>query len=66
LRQEVEKGRFRNQLITEGLVMLVNNKSPMCIQDRLNSFLRPENHDYYNIFGERTRSFKQLSNVHLD
>jgi chemotaxis protein MotA len=66
LRQEVEKGRFRNQLITEGLVMLVNNKSPMCIQDRLNSFLRPENHDYYNVFGERTQFFEKLPDVQLD
>jgi chemotaxis protein MotA len=66
LRQEVEKSRFRNQLITEGLVMLVNNKSPMCIQDRLNSFLRPENHDYYNIFEKHTRFFNQLPDGQLD
>ncbi len=66
LRQEVEKSRFRNQLITEGMVMLVNNKSPMCIQDRLNSFLRPENHDYYNVFGEHSRFFKNLPYAQLD
>lgn len=36
--------RFRNQLITEGMVMLVDNKSPRYIQDRLNSFLRPDSH----------------------
>jgi len=66
LRQEVEKSRFRNQLITEGMVMLVNNKSPMCIQDRLNSFLRPENHDYYNVFGEHTQIFKNLPYAQLD
>ena len=47
LRQEVENRRFRNHLITEGLVMLVSNKTPMYIQDRLNSFLRPEIHDYF-------------------
>jgi chemotaxis protein MotA len=63
LRQEVEKSRFRNQLITEGMVMLVNNKSPMYIRDRLNSFLRPENHDYYNIFGENTQFLKNLPHV---
>ncbi|MFH1157327.1 MAG: MotA/TolQ/ExbB proton channel family protein [Pseudomonadota bacterium] len=34
--------RFRNHLITEGLVMLVAGKPPRHIQDRLNSFLRPE------------------------
>jgi chemotaxis protein MotA len=52
LRQEVERSRFRDQLITEGMVMLVTNKTPMYIQDRLNSFLRPEAHDYYNVFVE--------------
>ena len=66
LRQEVEKSRFRNQLITEGMVMLVNNKSPMCIRDRLNSFLRPENHDYYNIFGEHTQLLKNLPYAQSD
>jgi len=66
LRQEVEKSRFRNQLITEGMVMLVNNKSPMYIRDRLNSFLRPENHDYYNIFGEHNQFLKNLPYVQAD
>ena len=50
LRQEVEKRRFRNQLITEGMVMLVSDRTPMYIQDRLNSFLQPEFHNYYNYF----------------
>jgi chemotaxis protein MotA len=59
LRQKVEKSRFRNQLITEGLVMLVNNRSPMYVQDRLNSFLRPENHDYYNIFAEPAQFYRK-------
>lgn len=36
--------RFRNHLITEGMAMIVANKSPRFIQDRLNSFLRPESH----------------------
>jgi chemotaxis protein MotA len=66
LRQEVENSRFRNQLITEGLVMLVNNKSPMNIRDRLNSFLRPENHDYYNTFGEHAQLLKNLPYVQSD
>jgi chemotaxis protein MotA len=47
LRQQVDNRHFRNHLITEGLVMLVSNKTPMYIQDRLNSFLRPEIHDYF-------------------
>ncbi len=50
LRQAVEKRRFRNQLITEGMVMLVGDKLPAFIKDRLNSFLRPESHDYLDQF----------------
>jgi chemotaxis protein MotA len=42
--QKQESLRFRNYLITEGMVMLVANRSPLYIQDRLNSFLRPEAH----------------------
>lgn len=42
--QKQESLRFRNHLLTEGLVMLVANESPRHIQDRLNSFLRPEIH----------------------
>ena len=44
LQQKQEELRFRNQLITEGLVLLVANRSPRYIQDRLNSFLRFESH----------------------
>lgn len=47
LQQKQEGLRFRNQLITEGLVLLVGNRSPRYIQDRLNSFLRFESH--YNL-----------------
>jgi chemotaxis protein MotA len=50
LRQIVARRRFRNQLITEGMVMLVSNRTPMYIKDRLNSFLRPERHDYLDHF----------------
>ena len=50
LRQKVARRRFRNQLIIEGMVMLVSNKTPMFINDRLNSFLRAETHTYYNVF----------------
>jgi len=60
LREKVEKSRFRNQLITEGLVMLAGNKSPMYVQDRLNSFLRPENHDYYSIFSKPVRFHEKV------
>jgi chemotaxis protein MotA len=50
LRQSISKRRFRNQLITEGMVMLVSDKTLMYIQDRLNSFLRPELHNYLDQF----------------
>jgi chemotaxis protein MotA len=46
LRQIVTKRRFRSQLITEGMVMLVSKKTPTYIQDRLNSFLQVERHNY--------------------
>jgi chemotaxis protein MotA len=46
LRQVVTKRRIRNQLITEGMVMLVSQKPPTYIQDRLNSFLQLERHNY--------------------
>ena len=54
LKQEAENRRFRNHLITEGMVMLVSDKAPMYIQDRLNSFLRPEAHDYFNVLDVKT------------
>ena len=53
LRQEVDRRRFRNYLITEGIVMLASEKTPMYIQDRLNSFLRPEAHNYINVLNRR-------------
>lgn len=42
--QKQDNLRFRNYLITEGMVMLVANKTPIHIQDRLNSFLKPGLH----------------------
>lgn len=50
LRQAVTRRRFRNQLITEGMVMLVRGETPTYVKDRLNSFLRPESHDYFDQF----------------
>jgi chemotaxis protein MotA len=50
LRQIASKRRFRNQLVTEGMVLLVGNRSPMYVKDRLNSFLKPEWHDYTDSF----------------
>ena len=45
LTQKLDFLRFRNHLITEGMVMLASNKTSIYIQDRLNSFLSPEIHD---------------------
>lgn len=42
--QKQDNLRFRNHLITEGMAMLVANKSPRYIQDKLNSFLKPGLH----------------------
>ncbi len=42
--QKQDNLRFRNYLITEGMVMLVANRSARYIQDRLNSFLAPGLH----------------------
>lgn len=50
--------RFRNHLITEGMVMLVDNKAPRQVQDRLNSFLRPESH--YNMDAEIQKKKRKL------
>ena len=38
-RQQIQ--RFRHELITEGLVMLAERRSPRYIADRMNSFLDP-------------------------
>jgi chemotaxis protein MotA len=45
--QQQDNVRFRNHLLTEGMVMLVDGKSPHHIHDRLNSFLRPEINDIF-------------------
>lgn len=44
LMQKEEVMRFRNYLLTEGLVLLTEKQSPHVMQDKLNSFLDPENH----------------------
>lgn len=40
IQQKQDELRFRNQLITEGMTLLVAGKSPAYIEDRLSSFLR--------------------------
>jgi len=51
LQQVVDDRQRRHALITEGMVMLVRGETPSHIQDRLNGFLRPEQHDYFDAIG---------------
>ncbi|MBX9726131.1 MAG: MotA/TolQ/ExbB proton channel family protein [Rickettsiales bacterium] len=44
LMQKQETDRFRNLMVVEGLIMLAEKKTPRFMQDRLNSFLEPQNH----------------------
>lgn len=44
LQQKEEIERFRNHMVSEGLVMLAEKKSPRFMQDHLNSFLDPSIH----------------------
>lgn len=44
LQQKEEIMRFRNYMMTEGLVLLAEKQSPRFMQDRLNSFLEPNIH----------------------
>jgi chemotaxis protein MotA len=55
LRHEVAARRFRHHLVSEGMAMLVGQRSPMQVQDRLNSFLRPESHDYFDCIGRKAK-----------
>ena len=44
IQQREEIVRFRNYLVTEGLSLLADRRSPRYIQDRMNSFLDPAIH----------------------
>ena len=44
LMQKEEIMRFRNYMMTEGLVLLAEGQNPRYMQDRLNSFLEPGIH----------------------
>jgi chemotaxis protein MotA len=46
--QKQDNLRFRNYLITEGMVLLIANRSPYYVQDRLNSFLSPGLHQKHS------------------
>jgi chemotaxis protein MotA len=65
IEKELTIKRFRHMLMTEGMVMLAAAKAPLAIQDRLNSFLRPEDRDYFNIIGHKTPARPPLRAVAL-
>lgn len=44
IQQKEELVKFRNMLLTEGFVLLSESQDSITIQDKLNSFLDPENH----------------------
>jgi chemotaxis protein MotA len=59
LQQEVDARQCRHGLITEGMVMVARGETASHIQDRLNGFLRPEQHDYFDAIGDTAdRNFK--------
>jgi chemotaxis protein MotA len=51
LQQEADNRQRRHTLITEGMVMLARGETPSHVRDRLNGFLRPEQHDYFDAIG---------------
>lgn len=50
LMQKEEVMRFRNYMVTEGMVLLAEKQSPRFMQDRLNSFLDPKDHFNLDIY----------------
>lgn len=61
--QKEEVMRFRNYLMTEGLVMLAEKQSPHYVQDRLNSFLDPQNHFNLDIHLKKPESATQKASA---
>jgi chemotaxis protein MotA len=53
LQQEIDDRQRRHGLITEGIVMLGRGETPSHIQDRLNGFLRPDQHDYFDVIATK-------------
>lgn len=56
LQQEVDDRQRRHNLITEGMVMLARGETASHAQDRLNGFLRPEHHDYFDALAGSTEA----------
>jgi chemotaxis protein MotA len=66
LLQEIDRRRFRYHLMTEGMALLASKKTPMQIQDRLNSFLRPETHNYFDYFSPTQRAKQPAAVIPID
>jgi chemotaxis protein MotA len=49
LERDVEAQCLRDNLLTEGMVLLARMKSPTFIRDRLNAFLQPRVRNYLNV-----------------
>lgn len=63
LTQKLDTLRFRNHLLTEGMVMLAENKPQVYIQDKLGSFLRPEMHDALDRMLQSRAALPQLKAI---
>ena len=62
LQQEVDARQRSHSLITEGMVMLARGETASHIQDRLNGFLLPEQHNYFDAIGDSAEaSFKIMA-----
>lgn len=57
VRQKQEIQRYRNLLVTEGFVLLGQNKDSMLIQDMLNSFLDPALH--FDLLSDKREKAKE-------
>jgi chemotaxis protein MotA len=51
LQQELDSRQRRHCLIIEGMVMLARGETASHAQDRLNGFLAPDQHDYFDALG---------------
>jgi chemotaxis protein MotA len=63
LQQEVDDRQRRHMLITEGMVMLAQGDTPSHIQDRLNGFLRPDQHDYFDVIAAHAEPGKAAAHT---
>lgn len=62
LAQKEDVMRFRNYMMTEGLVLLAQKQNPRFMQDKLNSFLDPLNHfNLDDYLGKAINSLKAAS-----